>query len=65
MRVLIYTHDPLLTLARLPEEAKEWFGEDVLEEDGIEVPDELVLEISRTYEKLCELSAELKKYRKE
>ena len=64
MKVLIHTHDPMLTLVRLPEEAVELFGEDTLEEDGVEVPDELVLEIDKTYKRLCELSAKLKQYKK-
>ena len=63
MKVDIYMHDPLLTLARLPEQAEELFGEDWIE-DAVEVPDELALEISATYKRLCELSAELKKYKR-
>lgn len=63
MKVWIYTHDPILTLCYLPNEAKELFGEDSLEEDGYEVPEELAKEINDTYKKLCQLSTELAKIR--
>lgn len=64
MKVLLYTHDPMLTLCRLPEEAVELFGEDALE-DAVEIPDELALEVQATYRKLCELSGRLAKIRRE
>ena len=60
MKVWIYTHDPMLTLCYLPDEAKELFGEESLEEYGIHVPDELVKEIEITYKKLLALSRKLK-----
>lgn len=56
MKVFIYTHDPMLTLVYLPEEAREMFGEEVLEDCGVEVPDALAQELHDTYDKLCELS---------
>lgn len=59
MKVLIHTHDPMLTLVRLPDEAIDLFGEETLEEDGIEVPDDLVTEAHETYKKMCELSNKL------
>lgn len=64
MKVVLYTHDPMLTLARTPEETKELFGEDYLEEEGVEVPAGLVNEAVETYKKLVEISRELAKYRK-
>ena len=64
MKVWIYTHDPILTLCYLPEEAKELFGSDALEEDGVEVPEELANEINSTYKKLCQLSQQLSEIRK-
>lgn len=63
MKVLIYTHDPMLTLVRLPNEAIELFGEDSMD-DAVEIPDTLAMEITQTYKRLCELSAEVKRYRK-
>lgn len=56
MKVMIYTHDPMLHLVYLPEEAKEMFGEDVFDDCGVEIPEDLAQEISTTYTKLCELS---------
>lgn len=64
MKVLLYTHDPMLTLVRLPEEAVDLFGEDILE-DAVEVPDALALEVHATYRKLCELSQQLARIRRE
>jgi len=63
MKVLLYTHDPMLTLCRLPEEAVELFGEDAME-DAVEVPDELAREAHETYQKLKELSEKLAKIRR-
>ena len=60
MKVLIYTHDPMLTLCYLPDEVIELFGLDRLNEDGCEIPDSLATEIQTTYKKLCSLSQQLK-----
>ena len=59
MKYWIYTHDPVLTLVYSREEAIELFGEDALEEYGVELPDALVLEITQTYKRLLELAKEL------
>lgn len=64
MRVLIHTHDPMLTLVRLPKDAIDLFGEDVLNEDGIEIPDALAIEADLIYKKLCELSHKLSEIKK-
>jgi len=67
MRVEVYTHDPMLTLVRLPEESLEMYGgdkayyEEELEDRGVEIPDTLVHELHDTYEKLIELSSMIDK----
>jgi hypothetical protein len=63
MKVWLYTHDPILTLCYLPEEAKELFGENALDEDGAEVPETLAIEINAVYKRLIELSRQLEEIR--
>jgi hypothetical protein len=59
MKVMIYTHDPILTLVRSKEESIDLFGEDC-EEDLVEVPDAIAIECIATYQKLIDLSQKLK-----
>jgi len=61
MRVMIYTHDPMLTLVRSEQESVELFGQDYFDEDAKEIPDELAKELISTYKKLCNLSDQLEK----
>ena len=63
MKVLIYTHDPILTLARSEQESIDLFGQDYFDEYAIELPDELAQELISTYEKLCVLSEQASKLR--
>lgn len=64
MKVIVYTHDPMLHLVYLPEEAKDMFGEEYLDDCGVEVPDDLAKELSDTYAKLCELSHQVEQFSK-
>lgn len=65
MIVEVYTHDPILTLVRLPEESLDMYCGDreyyegMLECHGVDIPDELVREISETYNRLIELSRQV------
>ena len=63
MKVVLYTHDPMLTLARSEDETVELFGQDYFDEYAVEVSDELAKELISTYEKLCALSHQVSKLR--
>ena len=53
MKIILYTNDPMLTLAYDKQEAIELFGQDYFDEVAV---DELAQELISTYEKLCVLS---------
>lgn len=64
MKVLLYTHDPMLTLVRTEEEAKELFGDDCMDDDcAVEIPDELAAEAQAVYNRMCEISQQLRSIR--
>lgn len=63
-KTTITTHDPLIYLLRTREESIDLFGEDDVNETGIEVPDELIVEFNETYQKLLKLSREAEEYYK-
>ena len=65
MKVCLYSHDPLLYLCYLPEEAKDIYGEVYYDEYGVEIPDELALEINEVYERLLILSEKIRKIEKD
>lgn len=56
MKTVIYTHDPMLTLVHSLENAVDIYGEDYIEEFGVEVPDIIVDAFIYHYEKVLELS---------
>lgn len=62
MRCTTHTHDPMLTLVYLPEKTIEYFGEDYLEDYGIEIPDDLVNEVIKSYEDMLVIQNKLEKY---
>ena len=62
IKVVIYTHDPMLFLVRTKEQCDELFGEDYFDEYAKEVPKELADEIQATYEKLKNLSRHVMEY---
>jgi hypothetical protein len=64
IRVVLYSHNPVLTLLHLPEDAIGLYGEDGLAEEGVEIPTELAQDVVRTYKHLGDLSERLKRYRK-
>jgi len=64
MKVIIYKHDPMLTLVRTKEEAEYLFGEDEdWLEDAIDIPEELAMEVVTTYKKLLDLSSRVASYK--
>lgn len=65
MRVYLYTHDPMLTLARNEQETIELFGDDYFDEYAVEIPDVLAQELISTYKKLCSLSEQASKIKEE
>jgi hypothetical protein len=64
MKVMVYTHDPMLHLVYLPEEAKNLFGEEVFDDCGVEIPEALAQEIHAAYDKLCDLSSRVEACKK-
>ena len=54
----------MLTLAYDEAETIEMFGQDMLDDYGVEVPDELAKDLIETYKKLIRLSREINKYAK-
>ena len=65
MRVYFHTHDPLLTMIYTDQEAIDLFGEDSLEEDGQDIPDELVTEFVEAQKRFYAVTDKLAKLRKE
>jgi hypothetical protein len=64
MKVLIYQHDPLLTLVRDEEESIELFGKEHFEEYSIDIPEELAKDLIKTYQHLIMLSKQVKEITK-
>jgi hypothetical protein len=55
-KTIINEIDPFIYKIRTREESIDLFGEDYIDEFGFEVPDELIEEFKKTYDKLIELS---------
>jgi hypothetical protein len=53
----------MLTMVYSEEETINMFGQEHLDDYGVEIPSEIVLEFKKTYENLLRISAELEKYR--
>ena len=62
MKITIYTHDPILNLIYTKEESDELFGEDYIEDYGIEVPDDLAIKVIESYKNLIEAQIEFEKF---
>jgi hypothetical protein len=60
-RVTFYTHDPVLCLVRTAEETVELFGPEELDEEGREIPDELLQRFINARDEFFAVQAELKK----
>ena len=64
MKVTVHTHDPILKLIYPPEKTIDYFGEDFLEEYGIEIPDDLAKRAIESYKTMLEVQDELDKFLK-
>lgn len=62
MKVTIYTHDPILHLIYTKQDSDELFGEDYIEDYGIEVPDDLAIKVIESYKNLIESQIEFEKF---
>lgn len=60
-KTIICEVDPFIHKIRTREESIYLFGEDYVDEFGFEVPDELIEEFKKTYDKLMELSETAKR----
>lgn len=65
MKVTVHTHDPILTLIYPPEKTIDYFGEDFLEEYGIEIPDDFLARYNMAWEEFWKCQEELIKLMKE
>jgi hypothetical protein len=63
MKVIIYKHDPMLSLVRTREDILAGWDVEDFEEQAIEIPDQLALDIQTTYKKLLELSKQVAEYK--
>jgi predicted DNA-binding protein YlxM (UPF0122 family) len=61
--VNISTHDPMINVVRSVEYCNEMFGEDYIEDYGVEIPEALAIEAQAVYQRLMEISRELEKYK--
>lgn len=64
MKVEIYTANPMMTFIRTKEECVRFFDEEYYDKFGIEIPDELALQLIEATKRLRELSLEVAKYDK-
>ena len=62
MKCTTHTHDPVLKLVYPPEKTIEYFGEDFLEEYGIEIPDDLAKRAIESYENMLVVQDELDEF---
>ena len=65
MRVIVSSGDPVLTVIYPKEKAIEYFGEEYLEDCGIELPDELVDRYVKNYQEMLDIHDEIDNLLKE
>lgn len=61
-KVILTTSDPVTILLFPPEESLDMYGPDFVEEDGVDVPDELIKRFTENREEFYKIQEELRKY---
>lgn len=63
-KVTISTNDPIVYTVKDEQETIEYFGEDFLQDYGVEIPDELLQAYNKAYQEFWKVQLELDKYKK-
>ena len=65
MRCYLSSHDPIITIVYPPTEAVDMFGQDMLDEYGTDLPDDLAIEYTTAYNRVMALSMVIERIRAE
>jgi hypothetical protein len=63
-KITLTTNDPVITEIRNSQETIDLFGDDFLDDYGIEAPDELIERFQKNYKEFKEIQAEINKLKK-